>query len=206
MAAGMSSTARTSCPVSITGIAAPASRQIEMRAETKHAARVRIEHDQIASCIRSEISCGFYPRKPISQRIDEFAAAIFAPNLDPHRRPSQREDVLAGSGQSQQAGNVGGIRRFETLALHAVASEFQNAAVRGISDVHSVIICYRSERMRRFLRGLRQHPPNPQKLAMAVENLHAGTCGIGHIDSSIRINAEEKWAIVTAARSDAQRA
>ena len=119
-----------------------------MRAETKHAARIWIEHDQIASCIRSEISCGFYPRKPISQRIDEFAVAIFAPNLDPHRRPSQCEDVLAGSGQSQQAGNVGGIRRFETLALHAIASEFQNAAVRGISDIDSIIICDRSERMR----------------------------------------------------------
>src|SRR5580704_11451610 len=172
MAAGMSSSARTSCSVSITGIAAPASRQIEMRAETKHAARVRIEHDQIASCIRSEISCGFYPRKPISQRIDEFAAAIFAPNLDPHWRPSQREDVLAGSGQSQHAGNVGGIRRIEILALHTVAIEFQNTPVRSISDVHGVIVRYCSEGMRRFLRSLRQYPPNPQKLAMAIEDLY----------------------------------
>ena len=69
-----------------------------MRPKTKHAARIRIEHDQITNSIRSEISCGFYPRKPISQRIDEFAVALFTPNLESYGRRSQREDVFACSG------------------------------------------------------------------------------------------------------------
>jgi len=143
-----------------------------MRPKTKHVARIRIEHDQITNSIRSEISCGFYPRKPISQRIDELAVAFFTPHLEPHGRPSQREDVFACSGQSQQAGIAGGIQRFETLALHAIAGEFQNTPVGGISDVNGVIVRYCSEGMRRFLRRLRQYPPNPQKLAMAIEDLY----------------------------------
>ena len=123
-----------------------------MRAETKYAARLRIKHYQITGCIGSKVGCGFYRRKPASQRIDQFAATVFTPNLQPHRKASQREDVLSGSGQPQQVGNISGIRRFESCALHAIASELENAAVGPISDIYcAVLVGYRGKGMRRLL-------------------------------------------------------
>jgi len=72
-----------------------------MRAKVKHAARLRIKHHQITGCIGSKVSCGFYRRKPSSQCIDEFAVAIFAPDLELQRKPSQCENVLGGDGEPQ---------------------------------------------------------------------------------------------------------
>ena len=72
-----------------------------MGAEVKHAASLRIENNQITGCIGSKVSCGFYRRKPSSQRIDELAMAIFAPDFQLQRKPAQREKVLGGHGQPQ---------------------------------------------------------------------------------------------------------
>ena len=77
-----------------------------MGAKVKHAAPFGIKHNQITRCIRSKVSCGFYRRKPSTQRINKFAATIFAPSLELQRKASQREHVLNGDGKPQQAGGV----------------------------------------------------------------------------------------------------
>src|SRR5260370_149107 len=102
MAPGISSSARTSCSVSITGIAAPASGKIQVRAKVEHAAPLGIQHNQITGCVGSKVSCGFYRRKPSSQCVDKFAMTIFAPDLELQRKSSQRENVPGGDGEPQQ--------------------------------------------------------------------------------------------------------
>src|SRR5438445_13261038 len=93
MAAGISSSARTSCSVNITGIAAPASGEIQMGAEAKHAARLRIKHNRETDCVRSNVSCGSDHRKPVSQNIGASYVTILAQNLQQPRQDSQPEDA-----------------------------------------------------------------------------------------------------------------
>lgn len=123
-----------------------------MSAKAKHAARLRIQHHQITGCIGSKVSCGFYRRKAVSQRIDQFAAAILTPDFKPQRKTSKREDVLGGSGETQEVRSILRIRRFESGALHSIASELENAAVGGVPDVDIAgVIGNSGKRMRSFL-------------------------------------------------------
>src|SRR2546428_4477648 len=164
MAEGLSSSARAFCSVNITGMAAPASGEIQMGAEAKHAARLRIKHNQVTGCIRSNVSCGFYRRKPVSQGIGDFAVTVLAPNLQAQRKASQREDVPGGNGHPQQAGTISGIRRLEPCALRTIPSELEYAAVGRVPHIdRAVVTGHGSKRMRGLLRGIGQNPPNLQE-------------------------------------------
>src|SRR5579863_7216071 len=112
--------------------------------------------------------------------------------------------MLTGCSQAEQTGITFGIRRFKFCALHAIAREFQNTAVGRVSKVDGVIICYCRKRLSRFLRNIRQNSPDVKNLAMAIKDLYSRACRIGHIDPSISINAEGKWAVVIAPGSDAK--
>jgi hypothetical protein len=135
-----------------------------MGAEAKHAARLRIKHNQVTGCIRSNVSCGFYRRKPVSQGIGDFAVAILAPDLQPQRKASQREDVPGGNGQPQQAGNISGIRRLESCALHTITRKREYAAVGRVPHIDGTIVTgHGRKRMRSLLRSIGRNPPNFQE-------------------------------------------
>ena len=131
-----------------------------MGAKVKHAAPPRIKHNQITGCIGSEVGCGFYRRKPPSQRVDQFAVTILAPNLELQRKASQREHVLNRDGKPQQPSGFSGIRRFERGDLHAIAGKLQDSPIRCIPDVDGVTIGDRGKWMRCLLTCIGQDPPN----------------------------------------------
>src|SRR5689334_23533780 len=159
-----------------------------MGTKVKHAAPFRIKYNQITGCTRSKVSCGFYRRKPPSQRIDEFAAAIFTPNLEVQRKASERKNVLNGDRKAQKVGGVSGIRRFERGDLHAIAGKLQNSSVRCVPDVNGLTIRHGGKRTRRLLAGIGQDPPYPENSPMAIEDLHPCSCGVRHIDPSVCVD------------------
>ena len=177
-----------------------------MSAKAKHAARFRIEHHQITGCIGSNVSCGFYPRKPVSQRVDHFAVAVFTPHLEPPWRGSQREHMLGSSGKPEQMRSVCRIRRFESCGLHAIATELEDAPV-SIADVDGAAgVRHSSKRVRALFGGIGQNSPNLQQNSSAVKHLYPSACGVRNINSSVGVNAESKRALEIALWGDTHRA
>src|SRR5690348_4315362 len=206
MAAGISSSSRTSCSVRITGIAAPTSGKIQMSAKAKHSARLRIQHNQIAGCIGSKVSCGLYRRKPVSQRIDHLAMAVFAPHLEPYWRTAQREHMPGGSGKREQMRSLWRIRRFESCGLHAITAELQNPSVN-IADVHGAAgIRHSGKWMRRLFRGVRQNSPNLKENSPAIKHLDPSTRRVRDINSSLSVSAKGKRALEITLGSDTHQA
>ena len=69
-----------------------------------------------------------------------------------------------GNGQSQQAGNISGIRRLERCALHTIPSKLEYAAAGRVPHIDGAIVTgHGSKGMRILLRSIGQNPPNLQE-------------------------------------------